>query len=244
MTEEEEECLTTEEEWLTCEDPQAMLDFLRVASHGEHPTVEANWPPHFRKARLFICACAREVWLFLTDERSKQAIEKGERYADQLITEDEAIRVWHAAFAAAKAIRKDPFKNAAFAANSAATTDAVWSAIYSVGQNASAALAKAAAKPPKRAPHLANALAKQIALLRDIFGNPFRPVSFDPTWLTSTVTALARQMYESRDFSAMPILADALQDAGCDNAQVLEHCRGPGPHVRGCWVVDGCLNKS
>src|SRR5262245_24679442 len=75
-------------------------------------------------------------------------------------------------------------------------------------------------------------------LLRDIFGDPFRPVTVDPIWIAPTVTALARQVYESRDFSAMPILADALLDAGCANEDVLEHCRSEGPHVRGCWVVD------
>lgn len=64
------------------------------------------------------------------------------------------------------------------------------------------------------------------------------------SWLTSDVLALARQMYESRDFSAMPILADALQDAGCDNPDVLNHCREPGVHVRGCWVVDLVLGKA
>jgi len=83
----------------------------------------------------------------------------------------------------------------------------------------------------------------QAALLRDIFGNPFRPVSFDPDWRTSTAVALATQMYDSRDFSAMPILADALQDAGCASSDILDHCRGPGPHVRGCWVVDLVLGK-
>jgi hypothetical protein len=75
-------------------------------------------------------------------------------------------------------------------------------------------------------------------LLRDIFGNPFRPVTFAPEWRTDTAVTLARQMYESRDFCAMPILADALQDAGCDNELILDHCREPGPHVRGCWVCD------
>jgi hypothetical protein len=78
---------------------------------------------------------------------------------------------------------------------------------------------------------------------RDIFGNPFRPVTFDPSWLTSDVTVLARGMYDSRDFSAMPILADALQDAGCASDDILDHCRGPGPHVRGCWVCDLVLGK-
>jgi hypothetical protein len=86
-------------------------------------------------------------------------------------------------------------------------------------------------------------LTHQAFLAHDIIGNPFRPVTFLPEWLTSTVVALAQQMYDSRDFSALPILADAMQDAGCENTQILEHCRGPGPHVRGCWVVDLCLNK-
>ncbi|VTU00622.1 Uncharacterized protein (Fragment) OS=uncultured bacterium PE=4 SV=1 [Gemmataceae bacterium] len=79
--------------------------------------------------------------------------------------------------------------------------------------------------------------------MRDIFGNPFRPVVFAAEWRTSTAIALAQHVYESRDFSAMPILADALQDAGCDSGDVLDHCRGPGPHVRGCWVVDLVLGK-
>ena len=78
---------------------------------------------------------------------------------------------------------------------------------------------------------------------RDIFGNLFRPVAFSPEWRTSTALLLARQMYESRDFSAMPILADALQDAGCEDADILAHCRGPGPHGRGCWCVDLVLGN-
>ena len=85
---------------------------------------------------------------------------------------------------------------------------------------------------------------RQAALLRDIFGNPFRPVAFDPTWCTADSLTIAGRMYESRDFSAMPILADALEEAGCTNPDVLLHCREPGVHVRGCWVVDGVLGKS
>jgi len=69
-------------------------------------------------------------------------------------------------------------------------------------------------------------------------------VSINPGWRTSTVLTLARQMYDSRDFSPMPILADALQDAGCEDEAVLSHCRGKEPHVRGCWVVDLLLGKS
>src|SRR5262245_19189484 len=66
----------------------------------------------------------------------------------------------------------------------------------------------------------------------------------DPNWLTSTVVDLARGIYEERAFDRLPILADALQDAGCDNDDLLGHCRGPGPHARGCWVVDLVLGKS
>jgi hypothetical protein len=81
-------------------------------------------------------------------------------------------------------------------------------------------------------------------LIREIFGYPFRPVAANPAWLTPTVLQLARGIYESRDFSTMPILADALQDAGCDNADVLKHCRdAKATHVRGCWVVDLVLGK-
>jgi hypothetical protein len=79
--------------------------------------------------------------------------------------------------------------------------------------------------------------------IRDIFGNPFRPVAFNPAWRTDTVLFLARQMYNAREFSAMPILADASQDAGCDSTDSRGHCRGPGPHMRGCWVVDLVLGK-
>jgi hypothetical protein len=80
-------------------------------------------------------------------------------------------------------------------------------------------------------------------IIHDIFENPFRPVSFPPAWRTHTAVTLAQQMYEAREFSAMPILADALQDAGCDNEDILNHCRAPGVHVRGCWVVDLVLGK-
>jgi hypothetical protein len=86
--------------------------------------------------------------------------------------------------------------------------------------------------------------AAQAVLLRDVFGNPFRPVAFSPAWRTDTAVSLARTMYEARHFSAMPILADALQDAGCDNPDVLDHCRDDAQvHVRGCWVVDLVLGK-
>ena len=80
---------------------------------------------------------------------------------------------------------------------------------------------------------------------RDCDGPGDQPhrVALDPNWLTSTVVALARGIYEERAFDRLPILADALEDAGCDSADLLAHCRGDGPHVRGCWVIDVLLGK-
>ncbi len=98
------------------------------------------------------------------------------------------------------------------------------------------------------------AVKRAVWLLHEVFGNPFalrrkrkadpvRGNMFDPSWRTDTAIALARQMYEANDFSAMPILADALQDAGCTNEDLLAHCREPHEHVRGCWAVDLVLAR-
>ena len=82
------------------------------------------------------------------------------------------------------------------------------------------------------------------SIVLDTLGNPFRPVAVAPEWRTDTAVTLARGVYQSRDFGAMPILADALPDAGCDNANILNHCRDVNQvHVRGCWVVDLVLGK-
>jgi hypothetical protein len=78
----------------------------------------------------------------------------------------------------------------------------------------------------------------QTNLLRCVIGNPFRPVTVDPTWLTSDVVTLAEGIYGDRAFDRLPILADALQDAGCENEDILSHCHSEGPHCRGCWLID------
>jgi hypothetical protein len=87
---------------------------------------------------------------------------------------------------------------------------------------------------------------RQADLLRCIIGNPFHPADIDSKWLSwnnGTIPAIARRIYDERRFEDMPILADALEDAGCADAAILDHCRGPGPHVRGCWVLDLLLGK-
>jgi hypothetical protein len=81
-------------------------------------------------------------------------------------------------------------------------------------------------------------------LLRDLFGNPWAKVAIDPAWRTTTVLALATSAYESGDYATMPILADALQEAGCEDPEVLGHCRDAKYHGPGCWVVDAILGIS
>jgi hypothetical protein len=215
------------------------------------------WPVSERKFRLFACACCRRIWPLLTAPESRKAVELSEALADgrvrdgrRAVASEAATLIARrerssAAIAAEEASKRllRPFRKTPSVAEWASDTAYhAAEAAYAGAYDAAGTNDRAAFNGGNRAQ--AAELRAQAALLRDIFGNPFRPVAFDPAWLTSDVLALARGMYESRDFSAMPILADALQDAGCDNDDVLGHCRGPGPHVRGCRVVDMILGKS
>ena len=207
----------TEAEWLTT-NPPPLLWFLKERHPGKQ-RLAFN-----RKARLFGCACCRRVW-HLLGAKDREKVEVAERYADGLVTR----RDWEAA-RKRRAIPPwalDPAARAAAAASSALHREAYLAAIEAAGWSGNL--------PGKPA---------QVHLFHDIFPNPFRPVEFSSDWRTDTALSLARQMLETGDFSAMPILADALQDAGCDSADVLDHCRDTAQvHVRGCWVVDLVLGK-
>ncbi len=166
----------------------------------------------------------------MPDNRSHLALNTAERVADGLASESE----WAKALGMLRGLPHDHAQwTLAHDPFLAAERGAAYTA-YAV---------HAATKPLRRYQAGRAEEAAQAVLTRDIVGNPFRPATFSPEWRTDTATAIARQMYESRDFGAMPILADALQDAGCDSADILDHCRGDGPHVRGCWVVDLVLGK-
>ena len=248
----------TEAKWQACTSPDLMLRFLRGRASD-------------RKIRMFACHCCRRVWQYLVDVRSRHAIEVVEQFADGLTSEEELLAAHSDAVAARGATSVDPASIewtdasldhydpdmiASYATASCSSPlvfppGRSWSGCYAalhVEEYVSRALAFAASKGISDGNKTHNAIEEaeqytQCQWLRDIFGNPFRPVMFSPEWRTDTALALARQMYECRDFSAMPILADALQDAGCDNDDILNHCRQPGEHVRGCWVVDLVLGK-
>ena len=224
----------TEAEWLACEDPKQLLRF-RAGRKSD------------RKLRLWACACCRRVAYLMVDE-GKRAIEVAERYADG---QTNAAEVTAARAALQPYIHTGSPEAPAWAVLSEKArelaTEIAWAVPASEARAVEVSIevsgpdSVSAFGTPQQARATLNAVS--VGLLRDIFGNPFRPVSFSPAWRTDTAVALARQMYEARDFGAMPILADALQDAGCDNPDILSHCRGSGPHVRGCWVVDLVLGK-
>ncbi|VTU02327.1 Uncharacterized protein OS=Sorangium cellulosum (strain So ce56) GN=sce5710 PE=4 SV=1 [Gemmataceae bacterium] len=215
--------------WARRSDPHQMLRFVT----GDRKSK--------RKLRLYGCACCRQVWYLLRDARSRNAIEVAEAYADghaKLRNAREGARAaWTELVASAESTPAE--RVAACAAMEVVGPFPIGAANRGSSHIRAAISAQRGSDPdPRRTVEVAHA-----ELLREIFGNPFWPVAFLPEWRTSTGVALAQGMYESRDFSAMPILADALQDAGCGNADILDHCRRPGPHVRGCWVVDLVLGK-
>jgi hypothetical protein len=220
----------TAAEWLVCTDPTPMLEFLRGKASD-------------RKLRLFAAACCRHLWPLLADERSRRAVEVAERYADGLATGAE--------LAAAEAAAKEPYPpggpawDAPCAAWMAAWGPADLAARGAARQVAQAADTHAAGGAAPDAGRRAVREA-QAALLRDLFGNPFVPVPLDPDWLAwdgGAIRNLARGIYKERAFDRLPILGDALEEAGCDSGDILGHCRQPGEHARGCWLVDLLLGQ-
>jgi hypothetical protein len=207
----------TEAEWLDCLDPEPMLAFVQGKASN-------------RKLRLFACAGCRWVWHLLNYGRSRRAVEVAERYADGKATRNELAAARTAADAAWDS--RDGVNYAAWAATCAADPDAaIWNAV----RTASAALMDTEY----------TSRSCQANLLRCLFGNPFRPVTLNPSWQTPTVTSLAHAAYGERilpsghlDNTRLGVLADALEEAGCTDLSILEHLRSPGPHVRGCHVVD------
>lgn len=242
----------TEQEWLQATDPKLMLLFLRGRVSD-------------RKLRLFAVACCRRIWGLL-DGESREKVELAERFADGLAAKEEMPTPWPLS-----SLREDPSlpedwgqlraiswsRDAAKMAAALATdrmglthTPAWRAAYYAAGavawkivgaaRNATLAASWALAWNQTEA----DEYEEQVMLLRDILGNPFRPESLRTSWLTPDVITLAGHIYQDRAYRHLPELADALEEAGCDNADILSHCRSGGEHVRGCFVLDLLLGKS
>jgi hypothetical protein len=217
----------TEEEWLASRSPKTMLGHLGAKFSD-------------RQRRLFSCACCRRVWQFARDERLADVIDAIERYANGDAKERARIDARKVAVAVQRNVDK-PQDLVSSELSCAAEKTIRWGS-WHPGESAAAAVGWA--DHVSFAKRKSEERAAQTAILREMVGNPFRPVSLDPAWLTSDVQALAKGIYEERAFDRMPILADALQDAGCANDAVLSHCRDASQtHGRGCWVVDLLLGK-
>jgi hypothetical protein len=287
----------TEQEWLTCADPQKMLAFL-----GEKASS--------RKLRLFAFACCHRIWHTLSDERSRRAVETAEKLADGLATDADREAASTAAWKAKeeglmtqRAERESGPRHAELERTGAtlwAAEAAAWTVAVEALQAAnSASLVLQGAVPreleagdlmsqvsgmtaedhgaavldadllrcgeEQRRAAFTRLYAKaagarrdlerrkeaaaeeerrrQSNLIRDCF-NPFkRPGLSTLPWQEGLVVKLAQVIYDERRFQDLPVLADALEEAGCHDAEILAHCRGPGPHVRGCWLIDLLAGK-
>jgi hypothetical protein len=231
--------ILAENDWLFCHDPDEMLRYLR----GE------KLKPSPRKLRLLAVAACRGFDTLL-DTASRQALDVAERHADGQATDEELAAV-HERFLVPNWPR--PPRGLSLQQrldrewqHQQTTAKHMWTTIEGATRPGKAETAKiffAVSILHGAGPYpLGVDPAAVAALIRDVFGNPFRPARVDFV-SGATVANLAESIYTDRFFDRLPILADALEDAGCTNADMLEHCRGPGLHARGCWVVDLLLGK-
>jgi hypothetical protein len=227
----------TEDQWLAATDPAPMLEFVRDKAST-------------RKSRLLAVALARPLARYAGADLIDRTALVAELMADGQATPEQVLGARAGFIVEYQQLAADTTSRSAVLELGVLLLDdgEVGGAAQTVGYQVieSAVVAATGRLGDYSAEAGVVRAAERAALcrhVREVLDNPFRAVVLIPSWLTSTVVALARQMYESRDFSLMPILADALQDAGCDRADVLDHCRSPGPHVRGCWVVDLVLGK-
>jgi hypothetical protein len=209
----------TEGEWLACDDlsdVMAMLIFVRLRATD-------------RQLRLFGCACCRLVWDHLP-AWARQAVEAGERYADERLDESKRHTCRRSCNEALKGLR----------GSTARLGEAAADLLRSGFSHRSAMKVARLARTGRDAFLLPR---QQCEFLRDLFGNPFRPVRIDPSWRTLAVVAIARAIDEESAFDRLPILADALEEVACSEPALLAHCREGGAHCRGCWAIDRLRGK-
>jgi hypothetical protein len=213
--------MMTETDWTAGQDPDALLDAAKAMK---------RLPA--RKARLFAGGCFRLVWDMIQADDIRLAVEMSDARADKKISQQElehhrypmtrpSDNVWTWLAVAIQSLAT-PSLNPSYVAWQVRT-----STENDIYRHARRGI-------PCRA---------QAELVREVVGNPFHPVAFDRRWRTEDTVGLARGIYEDRAFDRLPLLVDALMDAGCDNDDILAHCRSVGPHVRGCWVIDLVLGK-
>lgn len=233
----------TEGGWAVCVNPLTMLRFLREAHKASD-----------RKCLLLAVACARRSWDSLSPQE-REGFEVAERYVEGEATWHDLSEVSLPRMGNARKpeTRLRQFVDATLARASEKSARAAYSQLLEVDRGfaerqrvaASLGLSDGAARDPRDGWIEANnreCLAQEM-MIRDLFGNPFRPVIVEPTWLTSEVVERARLIYDGRVFDRLPALGEALTTAGCRDADLLGHCRSDALHIRGCWAVDAVLQK-
>lgn len=219
----------TEFEWINCARPDEL--YLEQFTTTPRP---------MRKLRLYACGCCRQIWEFLTDPRSVAAVEVAERYADNLASEADLDTAGEAASDACDEIEARNPNSIEFAAANAAhlsiqapsdvSQPVAWVMTHAYGYN-------------DYAEALNTNLRTLTDLFRDVFENPYRPSRPQNSWWTPEVKHLASTIYEQQAWSRMPELANALENAACQDREILNHCREEKTHTKGCWLLDIILEK-
>jgi hypothetical protein len=249
----------TEAQWHTSNEAPRMLRYLQQHQRS------AKVPGGRRRLRLFSCGCCRLVWHLIADERCRRTVEVAENAADGKASRVDLADAEQEAADAGRAAQKlraqaspgppysGPFVRAfvaemlASAARSAATS-LLLGRFIEISTSSIRVAVQWATQAEGGGETAARAVeARQAQLVRDVFGNPFRQrPTVDPAWLTwgrGAVARLAQTIYDERRFGDLPVLADALEEAGCADADILAHCRSADAHARGCWAVDLLLGK-
>jgi len=232
-----------ENQWLACEDPTKMLNHLGVSQHWGY--VEQS--PHMwvasrkkskldRKLRLFACACCRRIWHLITDQAARKAVAIAQQFADGKGTAKHLREASHAAARCTLELEEIGDLEE-YRAN-----QAVLAVLNASGQPLSPLFA--ARNAAEASGNEATEREAQCHLIRDVFGNPFRAAVLQKLPSKGAVADIATAIYVADRFGDLPVLADALEEAGCTTDEVLNHCRAEVDHVRGCWVVDQILGKS
>jgi hypothetical protein len=219
----------TEQQWLACHDPQRMLQFLR-------------WRMSERKLQLFACGCCRLIWDVVWSRRSLEAVVITERFLDGLPRGELRPVVRRQAWEAIRTTPRD--RPGAYSAAHAAHMTSVFGGetpafyrVLRVQEYCTSAAEEA------NLGSWNEHQAAQADLLRDLIGNPFRSAILDPSLRDATVIRLAQTIHEEGRFDEIPVLGDALEEAGCPNQELIDHCHQTLMHYRGCWVVDTILAK-
>jgi hypothetical protein len=216
-------------QWLKATDPQVMLEFLGKRASD-------------RKLRLFACACCRRVWHLAKSQQLKQALPLLEDFAGGTMKDRDRAR--------AHSLCDEVLQSLSAKAVQKCLAGELWQVSkktvkrrdpnYTVGAFAAHSVSHAAGEYGEEWDAVQKAeREQQVSLVHELFGNPFQPVKFSKKWRTTDVALLANGISEECAFDRMPILADALQDAGCDSDDLLNHLRdASATHVRGCWALD------